>query len=216
MTRRFLPIAVTAGAAAVLVAYTLLAHRVFASGQGTRLAALLACAPLAITLLWLLWGSRYRWAATAGAGAGGVLLWVLWPDRGLDMTLLYLAQYLAVQLGLAALFGRTLLAGREPLVTRFARAVHGELPPPIQRYCRAVTIAWTLFFAAMAATAILLYAFAPRAAWSAFLHLLTLPCVAAVFVIEYIVRRVRFPWFEHASILAGVRAFQRAFERTQP
>jgi uncharacterized membrane protein len=93
--------------------------------------------------------------------------------------------------------------------------LHGELPPPIARYTRAVTAAWVLFFAAMAATAVLLYVFAPRAAWSAFVNLLTLPCVAAMFGVEYMVRRLRYPWFEHASLLAGARAFQRSFARRQ-
>ena len=72
-----------------------------------------------------------------------------WPAGGLDVSALYLLQYLALHAALGALFARTLRPGHEPLVTRLARAVHGELPAPIMRYTRAVTFAWTLFFAAM-------------------------------------------------------------------
>jgi uncharacterized membrane protein len=201
--------------AAGVVGYALLAHVVFASGQGTRAAAVIAWSPLALTLLWLAWGSRWRVHVVLGGGAATILLLSLWPRQGLDVSLVYLAQYLALQGALATLFGRTLLPGREPLVTGFARMLHGELPPPIARYARAVTAAWVLFFAAMAATAVLLYLFAPRAAWSAFVNLLTLPCVVAMFGLEYMVRRLRYPWFEHASLLAGVRVFQRSVARRQ-
>jgi len=214
--KRMLSLAAPVAVLVALVAYALAAHLVFASGEGTRLVALFAWAPLAVTALWLLWSSPYRRIVVLAVAGATVALWVLWPDRGLDVGLVYLGQYVAAQMALCALFGRTLLAGHEPLVTRLARLVHKELPPPITRYTRHVTIAWTLFFAGMGVVAVLVYAFAPAAAWSVFVNLLTLPCVCAVFVIEYIVRRLRFPWFGHASILAGVRAFGRALDQTQP
>lgn len=121
-----------------------------------------------------------------------------------------------MQAVLGTLFGRTLGAGREPLVTRLARRVHGELPPPIERYTRSVTTVWAAFFAIMAAVAIALYALASREAWSAFVNLLTIPCVATLFVVEYAVRRIRFPNFQHVSILEGARAFERAFVAREP
>ena len=199
-----------------LVAYGVAAHLVFASGESTRLVALFAWAPLALTALWLLWGSPYRRSAVLAVAVATAALWVLWPDHSLNVSLVYLGQYVTVQAALGALFGRTLLAGHEPLVTRLARLVHKELPPPIARYTRHVTVAWALFFAGMGVLAVLLYAFAPRAAWSAFINLLTVPCIVAMFVIEYIVRRLRFPWFGHASIFAGVHAFRRALDRKEP
>lgn len=213
---RLLSLTVPAAIFCALVAYAIAAHLVFASQEGTRLVALFAWAPLALTALWLLWGTAYLWSTILVVAAVTAALWILWPEHGMDVGLVYLGQYVVAQACLGALFGRTLLAGHEPLVTRLAVLVHKELPPPIVRYTRSVTVAWTLFFAAMGLLAILLYAFAPRAAWSAFINLLTLPCVVAMFVVEYIVRRLRFPWFGHASILAGVREFRRALDRTQP
>ena len=138
------------------------------------------------------------------------------PVNRTDASLVYQLQYLAMQGALAVLFGRTLLAGREPLVTRFARIVRGELQPAIERYTRSVTLAWTLFFIVMALIAVVLYSAAPRETWSAFVNLLTLPCVLAMFVAEYAVRRIRFPALQHSSILAGARAFQRAFTSREP
>jgi len=213
---RLLTLVVPAAIVFALVVYAIAAHLVFASQEGTRLVALFAWAPLAVTALWLLWGTSYLRGAVVVVAAVTAALLILWPEHGMDVGLVYLGQYVVAQICLSVLFGRTLLAGHEPLVTRLALLVHKELPPPIARYTRTVTVAWTLFFAGMGLLAILLYAFAPRAAWSAFINLLTLPCVVAMFVVEYIVRRLRFPWFGHASILAGVREFRRALDRTEP
>lgn len=200
-----------AGAVAAIAGYAILAHCVMSQGQPTRAAAAVALLPLAGSIVLLAWSTRWRLLAVGGAAAAAAWPLLLWPDSGLDLSAIYLGQYVAVQAALAALFGRTLARGREALVTRLARSVHGELPPPIVRYTRAVTLGWTLFFVAMAVSAILLYALAPRPAWSWFVNLLTLPCVGVMFAVEYAVRRVRFPWFRHASVLAGALAFQRAF-----
>jgi uncharacterized membrane protein len=209
------PGSIVPGAAAVfaVAGYAILAHAVMSRAQPTRAAALVALLPLVGSILVLAWSTRWRLLAVGAASALAACPLLLWPERGLDLSAIYLGQYVAVQAALAALFGRTLARGREPLVTRLARSVHGELPPPIDRYTRAVTLAWTLFFVAMAASAILLYVLAPRSTWSSFVNLLTVPCVAAMFAIEYAVRRVRFPWFRHASVMAGVRAFLQAFGR---
>src|SRR4051794_12558693 len=43
------------------------------------------------------------------------------------------------------MFARTLRPPREPLITAFARRVHGTLPPHIERYTRHVTAMWCVF-----------------------------------------------------------------------
>lgn len=211
-----IPVAKTLLALLAVAAWTIGAHVVFAAGEPSRLATLYAGAPIAVTAAWLLRHARWRplwFALIAGALLSAVLIV---PVNRTDASLVYQLQYLAMQGALAVLFGRTLLAGREPLVTRFARIVRGELQPAIERYTRSVTLAWTLFFIGMALIAVVLYSAAPRATWSAFVNLLTLPCVLAMFVVEYAVRRIRFPALQHSSILAGARAFQRAFTPREP
>lgn len=215
MTHRVVSGIMVGVAVSVLIGYGLIAHRVFAAGQDTRLAAIFAEAPIAVALLWWVAAGRHRLIGIATVMALTILLWVAWPDGGMDVSALYLAQYVTIQTGLAVLFGCTLRAGREPLVVRFARSVHGALPEPIEQYCRGVTLAWTLFFAGMGLLPIALYAAGAREVWSAFVTLWAAPCVAAMFVIEYAVRRLRFPWFEQVSILEGIRAFQRTFARRE-
>jgi uncharacterized membrane protein len=101
-----------------------------------------------------------------------------------------------------------LIAGRQPLCTRFAQAVHVLVTPQHEIYTRQVTIAWTLFFVAMALVSTLLFFLAPLATWSVFANFLTLPLVALMFIAEYWVRRWVLPEMRHTHILDAVRAFR--------
>lgn len=104
-------------------------------------------------------------------------------------------------------FGRSLRAGRTALCTQFADQLHGPLTPAEIRYTRQVTFAWTLLFTAIAATTLLLFVSAPRKVWSLFANFGTIPLVAAMFVVEYAVRRRLLPKTDRRGVLASVRIF---------
>lgn len=140
-------------------------------------------------------GSHYL----VGMNEAGV--WVNW---------LYLAQHVGINVVLGLVFGRSLIGPRQPLCTMFAGRVHEHMTPLIVRYTRQITVAWTVFFFAMAALSVLLFAFAPREAWSLFANILTLPLVAAMFVAENEVRKRVLPPQDQFGILAAVRAFRAA------
>ena len=112
----------------------------------------------------------------------------------------------AINLALLSLFGRTILPGREPLVTRFARRIHGVLPPQIERYTRRVTIAWCVFFAMQLATSAVLFTWSLQA-WSLFVNVLSWPLVVLMFVVEYAYRLVACRGFAHATLLQSIQAF---------
>jgi uncharacterized membrane protein len=95
------------------------------------------------------------------------------------------------------------------MCTDLARLVHGELSPALTRYTRQVTVAWTLFFALVAGTSVLLFAFAPIAVWSTFANLLTPPLVALMFAGEYAVRVRVLPPEDRSNVLDAVRAYWR-------
>jgi uncharacterized membrane protein len=107
------------------------------------------------------------------------------------------------------LFGRTLLQGREPLITGVARRVHGVLTPEIAAYTRRVTQAWCGFFAAQIVVSGLLFAFAPLEIWSLFVGVLNFPLVALMFCGEYLYRVMRYPDHPRTSIANAVRAFSK-------
>jgi uncharacterized membrane protein len=134
------------------------------------------------------------------------LMWL--HGRALAHLPLYLPPIL-LNLFLAWLFGHTLAAGRVPLVERMVRAI-GAHPEPLAdtvvRYARQVTLAWTLFFIAMALLNLLLAMLAvphgllsafgvtpplvvPQTTWSLFANLLNYLLVGVFFVAEFAWRR---------------------------
>jgi uncharacterized membrane protein len=113
---------------------------------------------------------------------------------------------LAVNLALCWLFGRTLAAGREPMIARFARLERGaELPADLARYARALTAAWSGFFFAMAAVSLGLALWGSVLAWSLFTNVINYALVALFFVGEYVVRRIRFRHYRHLSPIEVMR-----------
>jgi uncharacterized membrane protein len=116
----------------------------------------------------------------------------------------------AMNLILLWFFGRTLVPGREPLVSSIARFVRGTLEPEVERYTRRVTWAWCGFFAANAAISLALAAAAPLEAWSLYANVLTYPLIALMFAAEYAYRRQRFPALEHVPPLALLQRLIKA------
>jgi uncharacterized membrane protein len=115
----------------------------------------------------------------------------------------------AINIFLLSFFARTLVHGREALITGFARRVHGSLPGYIESYSRRVTWAWCVFFGAQVVVSVILFAAASLETWSLFVNVLSFPLVAVMFVAEYLYRIARFRDYPHASIWEGVRAFLR-------
>lgn len=174
-----------------------------------------AVAPMLLALILTAWQSPLRrplalaLLALALAATFGAWPWL----RGHVVWLLCL-QHLGVHLALAAWFGLSLAATREPVITSMARAIHGRPPTPqALRYTRAVTWMWTLFFLGNAAVSMLLFAWAPLDIWSVHANLLTGPLVAMVFLGEVLVRRRVLPREERPSLRQVVRSYRAHNER---
>jgi uncharacterized membrane protein len=103
-------------------------------------------------------------------------------------------------LALCAFFGATLCAGREPMISRFARIERGaSLPADLAKYTRILTVMWTAFFALMAGISITLALWASQMAWSLFTNLVNYLLVPLFLGCEYVYRRFRYPHYRHAS-----------------
>jgi uncharacterized membrane protein len=122
--------------------------------------------------------------------------------------LLYLAQHAGIHLFLAVAFGSTLRAGHTPLITTLAARVHRRLTPDMVAYTRKLTLAWVLYFVAMALISLGLFALAPFEAWALFANLLTPCAMVAMFVVEYLLRYHWHPEFERASIADAIRSYR--------
>ncbi len=210
MTRRIAP---WLGIAALVIGYPLLAHYTNESAHSGNLGALVAIAPVVLIALALAWRSSRRVIMLGALVLLCIALWAGWSALENHFGLVYWLQHVGLQLILFMTFGRTLIAGRQPLCARFAKAVHALVTPQHEIYARHATIAWTLFFAAMALASTLLFFLAPLATWSVFANFLTLPLVALMFIAEYWVRRWVLPDMQHARILDAVRAFRNTPER---
>ena len=196
------------GLAAVVTGYSLLAHYTNISAHSDTLGALTSMTPVTFVALMLAWNSPRRFIMLGLLALLCIALLTQWHTIEQHFGLIYWLQDMAMQLILLTTFGRTLFAGRKPLCTRLAEAVHAPLTRQHEIYARQVTIAWALFFAAMALTSTLLFFLAPLRIWSIFANFLTLPLVALMFVAEYWVRRWSLPEVQKVHILDAVRAFK--------
>lgn len=140
-------------------------------------------------------GSRRHWV-TASAAALLVSLAFVGISR-LDLASLPGIPHALAYSSFLAVFGFSLLPGREPVLTRLVLKIRGPLPPELLAYTRHVTAAWCCFFTAQLALSLTLFLVAPLAVWSLFINVLNLPLVVAMFAIEYAYRVVRFPNFRH-------------------
>ena len=143
----------------------------------------------AVVAGWLIYSTArppYRQAALVGLG--GCLVAICLLNRRGSMALASGVPHTLVYLGLLALFGGSLLPGREPLATYFARRIHGAPTPAIVRYTRRVTAAWCVFFVLQIAGSAFLILFAPIAWWSTFVNILNVPLVLGMFAAERFVR----------------------------
>lgn len=144
-------------------------------------------------------------AAFALAAGGATALWIGRP--GAAAALLGLLP-LAGNLLLAWHFGATLRPRREPLITRYTRADHGQIPPELTRYTRRLTGLWSMFFLAFAGVNVMTLAgVGPAPGPTAAVNIVL---SALLFLAEHPVRHALFPALGPARPWNTLRAIWRA------
>ena len=198
------------------VAWAVFAHRTSVGGASDFSTALAATPIVIIAAILLRRLGSPLWIASGGLAALALLAWA-WPQLRENVALLYYLEHVGTNLAFAVVFGRTLGAGHEPLITQLARFAHPEgLSPAKLRYTRQVTVAWTGFFIATAAVSTGLFLLAPPAVWSVFANFLTLPLILLMFAAEHLCRYLLLPSFERGSIADTIRAFRAGKQRQAP
>jgi uncharacterized membrane protein len=150
-------------------------------------------------------GRKYLWLLTIVLAAA--VMYQLEQQEKLNAAVIYGVPHAAAHSFLLWFFGRTLRHGKEPLISRLARRVHGGLPPYMELYTRRVTAAWCIFFAGQLVASALLFAFASLHVWSLFINIVSFPLVVLMFAGEYLYRVTRYRDYPHASIARSIRAF---------
>jgi uncharacterized membrane protein len=171
--------------------------------------------PLLTLAVVLAWRSRHRlwWLTLLFVGCAGLVMaarrgapaaqWVLLLEHG------------GINASLAFAFGRTLLPGRQPLISGLAQIVHGKLSPCVAGYTRRVTWAWALYFGLTSAASVLLFSLAPLSVWSAFSTVFSLLFLTAMFAGEYLVRIFVVPRSERAGLVESIAAYRELARRKQ-
>ena len=198
------------------LAYPWLAHA--ASTRGSSGLAIVALADLALVILLDPLLRRRGWAwITALLVALGLARLATSAHALLPLLLVPVA----VLAFIAWMFGRTLRAGRVPLISRIVAALEAmpaaQLAPDLQRYTRRLTAAWAGLLATLALVNLGLALIAvPRgllasvgvaapwtvseAQWSWIANLLNYGLVAGFFVGEYLFRKRVFPGRYHSFL----------------
>jgi uncharacterized membrane protein len=139
-----------------------------------------------------------RWLAPPAAGFA-----MLWGSPAVEW-LLFIPP-VVINAMLAWLFGRTLVRGRVPLIARFAVMEQGTLSAELAAYTRRLTWVWTVLFIAAALFSLALALSGHRDAWSLFTNVVNYLLVAALFLGEFVYRRLRFRAYRHHSPLQLLR-----------
>jgi uncharacterized membrane protein len=196
--------------AAVGMAYPLLEHRAAVAETRDLYGAIVAMLPVVVFAFVMAWRSARRAFFVATWLAGCALLYAASDWLVAHYPWIFLIQHAGIYSLLGVTFGKSLQAGRTPLVTGFARLVHRTMTPALESYTRAVTWAWTIYFAGVASLSLLLFALAPIAAWSVFANLLGVPLLVLMFAGEYAVRCMVLPPADRAGPIEAIRAYRQS------
>ncbi len=176
----------TAALTLMLLSYPLLSHW-FIQQQKPQYAVYLLAIYVGVFALASVLGQRKLHIGSTLALVLAVILALLPGWQGVN--LLQLMPVL-INLLLALGLGYSLGNGQTPLITRLASIMRGgNMPEPVRRYTRTVTLVWCLFFVFMAVVALLLVLFASLESWSLFANLLTYILIAGFILLEFAFRR---------------------------
>jgi len=191
------------------IAYQYGVHVSVSNARPDLLRTILLWLPLAVLAAWILARSKNKLLWMAALLAAGMFVYLVEHEEQLGLAAVSGIPHAAAYLFLLWYFGRTLARGREPLISRFARSMHGALDPEMARFTRTVTLAWCLFFAVQLIASALLFAFAPLGAWSLFINVLNLPQVALMFVGQFAYRMIRYPDYPRVSLWQAIQVFAK-------
>lgn len=185
---------------------------------GTPLAAALAFLQLSVVGAVLLWRIPYRHKWPAGGLLCLMLALFCWRSVQPSLVAASAIPHTLAYLGLLAVFGTSLLPGRDALVTALARHMHGPISDEMAAYTRKLTWLWCVFFGAQLLGSLFLFLFAPLATWSFFVNVLNLPLLVLMFVAEYALRGFGLPNPPRHGLayMTGMVAFIREKMSKQP
>jgi uncharacterized membrane protein len=107
-------------------------------------------------------------------------------------------------------FARTLMPGKEPLITMYCRLAFGYMPDECVAYTRRLTVLWTFLLGGFALANIAMVLLAQVNTWLVAWSAVSIATMAAVFVGEHVLRRILYPHLPPSSLLRTGRVMLRA------
>lgn len=198
---------------AAFIAYPILLHTFILKEEVEMWQLMFVFAPLLAVAAWVVFRMvpKVWWPLLVLVFAGVIYYIVDGGHARIGLLVVNGVSNATLNLFLLWLFGRTLLRGKVPLISQISRHINGELKPEVFEYTRHVTIVWCIFFGLQVIVSLLLYVFAPIAAWSFFINVLNLPLLILMFVGEKTYRTVRFPNHPKTSILKAIEVYSKDF-----
>jgi uncharacterized membrane protein len=202
---------------ALALSYPVLAHLASINGSGAWAGLAMASMVVFVLLEPLLY--RRLWALLV---LGACLLGLWWIAQSRYALMPLLAPPVVFIALVGWLFARTLVKGRVPLITRIVEALYAQakmpMTPDLYRYTRQLTFGWALVLVLLAVINLLLalcavpdgvlaqLGYVPHmsvtsAQWSLFANVLNYGIVGGFFVIEYLLRKRRFPQRPYRNVL---------------
>lgn len=196
-----------------VIAYPVLLHTFLLKDGIETSRLLLVFMPLLCVAAWVVLRTVGKaWWPLVGLLIGGGVYFFVSGDHGrVGLLAVNGLSHATLNLFLLWLFGRTLLPGREPLITQISRRVNGHLYSEVVGYTRWVTVAWCTYFFLQVLVSLLLYVFASLASWSFFINVLNLPLLVVMFVVEKACRTALFPNHPKTTILKAIEVYSRDF-----
>lgn len=207
--RKIIKIARGTSIVLMILIYAGLVHHVNASGEASILGGVLALSPIFLLVVTFALQTSSRLMRFGLLAVTGVFFWFAWPFVMQHTDYMFWIQDIGLMLILMLTFARTLQKDRKPLCVHFAEMINGDEALPVAHvvYARQVTVAWVIFFAMIIIISTSLFFLAPLTIWSIFVNFLTLPLVALMFILEYMVRRRVLTDLPNGDMLDAVRAY---------
>ena len=192
-----------------VVAYLVLSHwlTVHSAGQPWAIAAFLGPAwGIALVVA----ARKRKRAAIVALLVAAVAVALVVASGGIgDVDRLYVLEHAGIHLALFASFALTLWPDRVSLIGQVATRVHSTVTPEMLAYTYRVTVAWALYFLAMALLSVSIYLGADWTVWSLLANGGTPIAIVTLFFGEHLLRYRLHPEFERVSLADVVRAYLR-------
>jgi uncharacterized membrane protein len=191
--------------AALVVGYAVLSQYSASSPDAKGLGAALSVGPVLLIGLILAWRWFSPLAALLMAAVSCALLYRFWPAVERNFEWADLVQQCGVYALIAASFARSMFAGRVPVCTQLAQAMHGTLTPAEILYTRRATVAWAAFYVLVAVAILVLFFAEPLRVWSLFVNFGVFGLMIVMGVADHALRRRMLPRHPAGGIISIIQ-----------